>query len=177
MLVLENSLMKICWGRVMSYTLSLLITEHKEESHARFSKGKGKGTEGKAEEGKTATEGTAKDEDKTAKKNKNKEAKKPKKPKNKEATKAKNKKAKNSKNCRVRHHERTLIQGSHGRKWLLGITHKNGHYPAYFMNVGFGGFVDENMFGEGDVLQFELVDSKNPTLKVHIFHAQEFSGR
>ncbi|KAJ4836452.1 hypothetical protein Tsubulata_023091 [Turnera subulata] len=76
----------------------------------------------------------------------------------------------------VGHQERILIQDSHGRKWLLGFTHKNGHYPAYFLNVGFGEFVEDNMLREGDVLHFELVGSENPALKVHIFHAQEFSG-
>ncbi|KAJ4836451.1 hypothetical protein Tsubulata_023090 [Turnera subulata] len=74
------------------------------------------------------------------------------------------------------HRDRILIQGSHGGEWRLGYTHKRGEYPSYFMNLGFGQFVADNMLREGDVLHFELVDRENPTLKVNIFHANEFSG-
>ncbi|KAJ4827402.1 hypothetical protein Tsubulata_006450, partial [Turnera subulata] len=72
--------------------------------------------------------------------------------------------------------QKILIQGSHGRKWLLGFTHKTEQYPTYFIHFGREGFVDDNDLEEGDVLHFELVDRKNPTLKVNIFHAGDFSG-
>ncbi|KAJ4832323.1 hypothetical protein Tsubulata_024878 [Turnera subulata] len=74
------------------------------------------------------------------------------------------------------HRDRILIQGSHGGEWRLKYTHKSGEYPSNFMNAGFGQFVADSMLREGDVLHFELVDSENPTLKVNIFHAEEFSG-
>ncbi|KAJ4826795.1 hypothetical protein Tsubulata_036572 [Turnera subulata] len=78
---------------------------------------------------------------------------------------------------RVGHLERIVIHGSCGRKWVFRFYHlKYGGDLHYSLTAGFQGFFEDNMLEAGDVLHFELVDSENPGLKVHIFHAQDFAG-